>query len=91
MATKKSDENKPWISNYPPLAEWLAKHEARCMWQKIDRYMSIEAWLIRDVIIIVQVHANKSGWDIFTPNQDPGLEATFTDAEKRCGIWKAEK
>lgn len=25
--------NHPFVSNYPPLKEWLDQHEARCQWQ----------------------------------------------------------
>jgi hypothetical protein len=38
--TKKSKDrkddtsDKPWVSNYPPLRDWLDKHDARCQWQQ---------------------------------------------------------
>lgn len=46
------DKDKPWISNYPPLQEWLNAHEARCDWQipygnKNKPAMYVEQWRTR--------------------------------------------
>lgn len=83
-------EDRAYVSNYPPLREWLEKHEARCMWQEgtgpKDNPDFVECWIVNGVAMIVVVHANRRGWDIFTPCRDSSIEATLTDAELRCGI-----
>jgi hypothetical protein len=88
VARKKDFSKEPFVSNYPPLAEWLAKHDARCMWQKMDKQMSIEGWLVGSRIVIVQVWADGHGWDLYTSQQSQEIESTFDDAERRCGVSK---
>lgn len=103
MATKKkvkSDNgNKPWVDNYPPLRDWLNKHEARCMWQiPLNERPSdaehdwapqayVECYLISGRrLVIVVVHANKGGWDIYTDANTNKIAETLADAEQRLGI-----
>lgn len=51
MPSKKQDtSNQPWVKNYPPLAAWLEKHQARCSWQLPVGHQepprtSVECWL----------------------------------------------
>lgn len=86
-------EHQPWVDNYPSLSEWLKKHEARCDWQlalggsKDAPNASVEQWRFRNgAICIVTVHANKIGWDIFTPSESLAIDATLLDAETRCRL-----
>lgn len=88
----------PYVENYPPLKEWLDKHEARCIWQVPAQHESerarayptfyVELWLFpktnRTAIIIV--HSNKGGWDIHTPAGTNRVAETLEDAERRLGI-----
>lgn len=75
--------DKPYISNYPPLDEWLKRHEARCAWQRYDARMNLEGWMIGTRLCIVMVHANGGGWDIFTPSPSLIVTETLRDAEER--------
>jgi hypothetical protein len=98
---KKTDDtsNKPWLSNYPPLKEWLDKHDARCLWQAPQNPQPsdadsdwtpvayVEGWRIRARQFILIVYANKGGWDIFTPADSQIIDASLLDAERRLGIF----
>lgn len=82
---------EPYVENYPPLREWLHKHEMRCSWQ--TRTMrGAHASMVEHYIgpgggqCIVIVHANGNGWDIFTPCNSTAIDRTFADAELRMGI-----
>jgi hypothetical protein len=105
---KSKDENenkdKSWVDNYPPLAEWLRKHEARCMWQvpmqcehssTQEAYghpmAYIECYMIpgeRPRPFIVEVRANLGGWNIYTELDDNDIAATLEDVERRLGLIK---
>lgn len=83
----------PYVANYPPLADWLHKHGARCQWQVTtdgkpasSTNSMVEAWLLGDSMCIVVVHPNRCGWDIFTPGDDPEVYVTLRDAEERLGL-----
>ena len=91
------NSRKPWVSNYPPLKEWLDKHDATCMWQvpsnpdpgyDIDwaPVSYIECWLVNGRPVIVVVRADKMGWDIFTDCNSARVDETLADAEKRVGL-----
>jgi hypothetical protein len=90
-AAKTTDRSQPWVSNYPPLHEWLQRHGARCMWQLPygDPEMPaqyIECWLVNKRLFIVQVYSNQCGWNIYTELADRNTEATLADAEARLGL-----
>jgi hypothetical protein len=36
MRRTEEDKAQPWISNYPPLAEWLKANNAVCIWCGCD-------------------------------------------------------
>lgn len=86
------DEDQPWVSNYPPLDEWLRKIGARCMSQirvggtrtAPDRY--VEFWFVLQRIFIVEVRSRKNGWNIYTDADTGKIDETFRDAEARLGI-----
>jgi hypothetical protein len=98
--TKKTetDDSKPFVSNYPPLQEWLIKHNARCMWQIPSNPKPrdadwdwtpgsyIEQWAIGRHLFIIVVHSNKMGWDIFTNKETPRIDETLRDVELRLGL-----
>lgn len=90
-ATKNAD--KPWIHNYPPLRDWLSKHEARCNWQlplgNPDRPNAyVESWSFARGTgeILVVVHANQNGWNLYTPHNSLKIDETIADAERRIGL-----
>lgn len=92
--------HKPWVSNYPPLAQWLDKHEARCMWQVPGNerprdaehdwhpQFYVECYLVNRHPVIVIVRADKMGWDIYTAADTPAIDATLLDVERRIGLHK---
>lgn len=90
--TKKSDKNQPWVSNYPPLAEWLAKIGARRLSQTaVSRSDDIvraylEVWQVNGRQFIVEVQAGQWGWNIWTACHSRKATDTFADAEKRLGL-----
>ena len=94
---KKDNSNKPWVGNYPPLQQWLDKHDARCLWQipssppddgDIDwaPQFYVEAWSIGRRIFILTVYSNKMGWYLFTDCDSPRIDESLADAEQRLGI-----
>lgn len=97
MAKKEDTSNKPWVSNYPPLAAWLEAHEAKCYWQLplggdpdepnayVERYM-FKTKEDKLVLAIVIVYANKMGWEIHTPCLSNDISETLRDADKRLGF-----
>lgn len=87
MATQPTSE-KPYVSNYPDLARWLDAKDARCQWQKIDRAMAVEGWLIDGVVVVVLVYANRHGWEIFTAPATREVQATFADVNARIAAAK---
>lgn len=93
---KDNDKNKPYVENYPPLWDWLKKHDARCNWQlphgspEAPRAF-VECWAFQDhegrtQQAIVLVQANQLGWEIFTPNDSADIAETLGDAERRLGL-----
>jgi len=84
--SERDDSKKPWVSNYPPLLEWLTKHKGLCMWQNYGDRISTECWSVGQALAIVLIYADGAGWDIFTPCLDTNIEATLADAEKRLGL-----
>ena len=88
----------PYVSNYPPLQEWLDKHEARCTFQlpmqcEHDRNGEpptayVEQYLFpkTNTLAIVLVHGRKMGWDIFISSNDHEIKSTLEDAERRLGL-----
>lgn len=84
--------NRAFVSNYPPLDEWLKKHEARCYFQvpvggdPDDPNGYVEQYIINGNFCIVMVWANKNGWELYTAGDSMEIAPTFADAEKRLGI-----
>jgi hypothetical protein len=100
-AANDDHSNKPWTSNYPPLEAWLDKHNAQCMYQLPTSPRQptddedwqprayVEMYLIGGRPCIVIIHANKMGWEIYTPIGSTKITETFADAEQRLGIGDA--
>lgn len=96
----KDNSDKPYVSNYPPLQKWLDKHNAHCMWQVPSNPKPrdadydwtpgsyIEGWRIKHRLIVIVVHSNKMGWDVFTSPDTPLVDETLKDAELRLGLVK---
>lgn len=88
----------PYVENYPPLKEWLDKHDARCMWQVpmqceherdgapptayVEQYMFPKS----NRMAIIFVHARRMGWDIYVASNDRKVDSTLEDAERRLGL-----
>jgi len=99
---KEHDDNsrKPWVSNYPPLREWLNKHDARCMWQVPSQERPneadydwvpqayIECWIVGRRPCIIVVRGDKMGWEIYTDGDTHRIDETLLDAERRLGLVK---
>lgn len=86
--------DEPYVENYLPLVEWLKKVGARCMWQapvgdRKEPTAYIECYLINGRVALVQVHANRNGWNIYTAGMSGRVDATIKDAEARLGIGPA--
>jgi len=100
MASKKikvDTSQFPYVENYPPLRDWLKKHEARCMWQlpmqpehgrEEPPTAYVEQWMFPKTsrMVVVVVYANKMGWDVFTSSNEHQIDATLEDAEERLGL-----
>ena len=93
--TKREDNiNKPWVSNYPPLKEWLDKNGAQCMDQMPygnpdSPAAYFEKWMTPNGrIFLIEVRANQMGWDIFTPGPSSEIAATLNDANDRLGLTR---
>ncbi len=99
--TKKTVDtsNSPYVSSYPPLRDWLDKHDARCMWQTPrepkpydvsydwEPQAYIECWMIAGhQPFILTIHNNKMGWEIYTNGNTPKVSETLADAERRLGL-----
>ena len=90
---EKSDDNsnKPWVSNYPPLQEWLEKIGAHCVDQiaigDADAPIAyLEKWLANGQMLLVEVRSNGNGWNLYTAPQTLRIDETLADAERRLGI-----
>ncbi len=98
MAT---DPNAPTVRNYPPLETWLHAIGARCLDWTFPRAIegaeddpprcAIETWQANGTVFMVVIHANRNGWEIFTPGQSNDIKATFADVEARLGIDRTGK
>lgn len=90
--TRNDTSNKPWISNYPPLQDWLNKIDARCQDQipvggPVEPIAYLEKWgTPNGRVFIVEVRANKMGWNIYTSTDDGTIQGTLQDAESRLGL-----
>jgi hypothetical protein len=86
------NRNKPWVSNYPSLRNWLDRIGARCMEQNpVGNARTPSAYLERWMMpagrsFIVEVRGNSMGWNIYTDADTPHIDLTIADAEKRLGI-----
>ena len=102
MADKKRPKDRrelgPYVDSYPPLAEWLDKQGARCMWQvpstPAPEYdpqwrpgFYVEGWLFPGAkIAILVIHDRGMGWEIYTPYDSNAIDATLLDACQRLGL-----
>lgn len=82
---------QPDIANYPPLQEWLQRVGARCLRQtpvcepgKRPPAM-LEHWAVGGATFVIELRADKRGWDIFTSSPSTLIDATLEDAERRLG------
>jgi hypothetical protein len=95
---KKKPNDKPYVSNYPPLQAWLQKIGARCLQQTpvgsewhVKEYgfpaAYLETWQNKNGrVFLVEVRAMGSGWEIWTASGVNDTHATLADAEKRLGL-----
>lgn len=87
----------PEISDYPPLLEWLNKHDAKCLWYVSDwergvkkPLRHVEAWLVRGALVLVVLYAERRGWHIYTEANTTDIAAQFADVERRIRISAEE-
>lgn len=92
------NDNKPWVSNYPPLAKWLEDNHARCMWQLAsptkpddadedwEPQSYVECHLVNARPVIVIVHANRQGWNVFSALDTADIAKSLTDLEARVRV-----
>lgn len=89
----------PYIENYPPLKEWLDKHDARCIWQvpmqcEHNRHedqpptVYIEKWFFPKTkrFVVIEVHARKFGWEVYIANDSNDVVKTIAQAETLMGL-----
>jgi len=106
MAKKKEKKerdysNYPFVSNYPPLKEWLEVHKARCMWQlpmqcehsyrddgRDYPTAYVECWLFPATgrLAVITIHAERHGWEVYTPGDSPKIVEMLADAGARLGV-----
>lgn len=92
MPVKKDpNDNKPWITNYPTLHDWLDKIDAQCMWQKTGKDFYVEGWRANGRAFVLVVYGNKMGWHIYTEGDSGRVDETLSDAEKRLGIDRPDR
>lgn len=92
--TKTDNTNKPWVDNYPVLQDWLRAIEARCFSQirtggdEENPTGYLETYLLPGNVrpFIVEVRANKMGWEIYTPCGSITTWETLEDANRRLGL-----
>lgn len=84
----RNTKDKPYISHYKPLHDWIMKIEARCMIQEMNEQRSIEMYMTpQGKLFIVVVHSNHNGWEIYTPPVDSNkVDDTLKAAEVALGI-----
>ncbi len=83
---KTADAPRSTVESYPPLWEWLCKHDARCVWQTKADGNRVEGWRVGRSIVVITVYPKGDGWDLSTPLSSNNIEETLRDAEQRCGI-----
>ena len=87
--------NKPWVSNYPALRDWLDKIGARCAEQvAVGGSRNPTAYLERWIaptgrVFLVEVRAYQRGWNIFTDTASTTIAETLANAEARLGLTPA--
>ncbi len=85
----KNNASKPWVSNYPPLQEWLRKTDAVCHEQiPVGKARAPVAYLEKWVMpngraFILEIRANRMGWDIYTAAATGMVAETLEDADRR--------
>jgi hypothetical protein len=95
MGKKIDNKDRPYVSNYPPLAKFLAEREARCMWQLPlgsdetygypPGYVELHMFPSGRAAIVV-VHAQQHGWEIYTPGSSLKIDESLADAAARLGL-----
>jgi hypothetical protein len=84
-----NDADQPWVSNYPPLDEWLKENNAVCNWQlqrgerKSRPLVTVESWSINGYAFIIEVQSDRRGWNIYTSLPSNNITATLADALTR--------
>lgn len=93
LAFEAKHKDKPWVSNYPPLNDFLQDNQARCNWQirmggtEDEPTGYVEHYLFPNgKVAIVVVHARQEGWDIYIPSDSLKVDETLAEATKRLGL-----
>lgn len=79
----------PKLSDCLPLVEWLNKHNAKCLWQRLpptDGAATVEAWVVNGHVVLIVIYADRAGWDLYTGMSTNDIAETLADAERRVGL-----
>lgn len=91
-STKRAPGAEPWVSNYPALKAWLDSIDARCDLQlpvgdPKEPRAYLERWLTRGGrAFIIEVRANKHGWELYTAPPTAAIDETLLDANRRLDV-----
>lgn len=89
MARKVELSDLPLVDNYPELAQWLRRHECVCLERTVtvNGRIALETWRTRaGAVFVLQVHAKRHGWDVFTASDTLDIQETLRDAERRLKL-----
>lgn len=79
-------KQSPRIEDYPPLMEWLVKHNGFCATQDRSGSDTIERWIVGRGVVVIVVRPDGHGWSIYTESSTNVVEEALADAEQRLGI-----
>ncbi len=82
--TKGKPKGPSTVESYPPLWDWLVKHNARCCYQLKYGDNRFEGWRVGVQVVVIILYPNGMGWDLATMLNTNDIAETLADAEKRC-------
>jgi hypothetical protein len=85
-------KDKPYMTNYPELYDWVNEHEGRCTWQlplgnEDEPTAFVEHWRFPNgAAAIITVQANQNGWSIFPEIQTMQTKQCLDEAALCMGL-----
>lgn len=73
-------------ANDRALREWLDKHHAFPLWDRVVPPGKVTAYNLRGRVVLVVRYANDHGWDLYTPHDSNRIDESLADAETRLGL-----